>query len=113
MQSQRTPQFSLSSDLLVRIFTQIRPEPPSIRYQVNARSHETFGPEYISFRRLRLVCKQFKEAFDEDSNNSNHLLLHDRFSSKSLLGLLDWLQRNKLAVRSFEANCGHPYIELR
>ncbi len=106
------PQFPLSSDLLVRIFTQIKPEPPSIRYQTDARPDETFHSEYINFHRLRLVCKQFKEAFDEDSHNSDHPLLHHRFSSKSLLGLLDWLQRNKLAVRSFEASCGEPYIEL-
>ena len=112
MQRQQVPQLPLSSDLLVRIFTHIKPEPPAIRYHISARSDETFLPEYVHFHSLRLVCKQFKEAFDEDSHNSNHLLLHHRFSSKSLLGLLDWLQKNKLAVRSFEANCGEPYIEL-
>ncbi|DBA85515.1 TPA: hypothetical protein ACH3X2_000459 [Trebouxia sp. C0005] len=106
------PQFPLSSDLLVRIFARIKPQPPSISYRTTARSDETFRSKYINFNRLRLVCKQFKEAFDKDSHNSDHLLLHQGFSSKSLLGLLDWLQRNKLAVRSFEANCGEAYIEL-
>ncbi len=89
MQNQRMPQFPLSSDLLVRIFAQIKPDPPSIRCQIDGSPDEDFHSEYISFHRLRLVCKQFKEAFDTDSCNSNHLLLHHRFSSKSLLGLLD------------------------
>ena len=110
------PQFLLSSDLLVRIFAQIKPQPPSITYQTNAHPddirNDTFHSEYINFHRIRLVCKQFKEAFDKDAQNSNHLLVHHRFPSKSLLGLLDWLQSNKLAVRSLEANCGEPYIEL-
>ncbi len=109
------PQFQLSSDLLVRICAHIKPQPPSITYQTNAPPdeirNEAFHSEYIDFHRIRMVCKQFKEAFDKDFHNSSHLLLHHRFSSQSLLGLLDWLQKNKLAVRSFEANCGEPHLD--
>ncbi|KAL3151098.1 hypothetical protein ABBQ38_012966 [Trebouxia sp. C0009 RCD-2024] len=61
--------------------------------------------------RLKLVCKQFRDAFASHPRLVKRLFLGDDLLVSQLPGLLAWLQQNKSSVLTLQSECRRSVFE--
>ncbi len=109
MQGKSRQQLPLSSELLGEILSHLQLRPTKTKLPgPRAERAQRFAQYY----QLRLVCKQFNDAFVEEPRLSRHLFLPEGLPGRVLPSLLQWLRHYANRVESYEALCGVPVAEV-
>ncbi len=111
MQASKSVVHELSNDLSAKILSHMEPAVVEAARRAAIKKTDIDAGPYVCFHKLRLVCKRFRQVFQEHPHLSAYLFLHDGFPSESLPSLVRWLQLRSSSVQIFIATRGSPWTE--
>lgn len=67
--------------------------------------------DYSAFQRLKLVCKRFRDIFQQQEKLFSLLFLRQHLKVQALPGLLHWLQRHSRDVSFVRSLSAGPCLD--